>query len=106
MLEKFNILQNINGLETSKRINEIGSLIHGDLGVMVLTRFSNISKLDDLDLSDSNLTDRSAIAIASSGGLKGLFSLNLSGNRITDFWGQSLGRFEKSWSTKKTQFKL
>ena len=33
----------------------------------MLTEFSNISKLNDLDLSDSNLTDRSAIAIAKSG---------------------------------------
>ena len=90
VLKKFNILQSINNFKKSKRINQIGELIHGDLGVEVLVEFSHVSKISDLDLRDSNLTDKSAIAIANSEGFKGLFSLNLSGNRITDIGAKAL----------------
>ena len=61
-----------------------------DAEVEVLVEFSHASKLTDLDLRDSNLTDKSAIAIANSEGFKGLFSLNLSGNRITDIGAKAL----------------
>jgi Leucine-rich repeat (LRR) protein len=101
VLEKFNILQNINNLGTSKRINEIGGLIHGDSGIEALMGFYQLSKLNNLDLSDSNLTDRSAIAIANSEGLKGLFSLNLSGNRITDSGAKALADSENLGQLKK-----
>jgi Leucine-rich repeat (LRR) protein len=100
-LEKFNIFQKINKLRASKLINSVGGLIHGDLGVMVLMEFFHISELDNLNLSDSNLTDRSAIAIAKSEKLKGLFSLNLSGNRISDLGAKALADSKNLRQLKK-----
>jgi len=100
-LEKFNVFQNMNNLRVSRRINEIGSLIHGDLGVMVLMEFPHLSQLNNLNLSDSNLTDRSAVAIANSEGLKDLFSINLSGNRITDLGAKALADSKNLGQLKK-----
>jgi len=89
-LQKFNILHDFNKLYKSGRMSEVGDLVNGDMAVEVLLQFPHVSKLKALDLSESNLTDRSAVAIANSDKLNGLRALNLSGNRITDLGASAL----------------
>ena len=66
-----------------------------------LFQFPYISKLETLDLSDSDLTDLSAIAIANSDQLSRLLTLNLSGNRITDEGAKALAGSEHLAQLKK-----
>ena len=89
-LARFNLIQNIEVLNLSEKLNEVGSLIYGDSGVLVFLTSPYTFKLETLDLSESNLTDRSAIAISQSKKFTQLLQLNLSGNRITDLGAGAL----------------
>jgi Leucine-rich repeat (LRR) protein len=100
-LARFNLIQNIKVLNLSGRFNEVGSLIYGDFGVMVFLASPYVFKVKTLDLSESNLTDSSAIAISKSTKFSQLFELNLSGNKITDLGASALANSKYFKQLKK-----